>query len=712
MPVGPTEPTASVVHEFGPFRLDSAERLLLRAGQQVALTPKAFDLLVYLVDRAGRLVTKQELMSALWPDSFVEEANLTFTMSALRKALGDGHDGEQFIQTVPTRGYRFVAKVTHVETRSDVSLPKTPARPVELLARRTATIALAVAVVGLLPVVVRHLREPTDAPAPVSFTIPLPESASSTQSIPLSQISPDGRRVAIIPATGSRIWLRNIEGLATPQPVAGTEGARALFWAPHGQELAFSTATALKKLNVHEGTIRTLCDSCQPTGGGTWGRSGLIVFTTVGGSLLGIPADGGPPQAVTRLDRSRAEISHLYPHFLPDGVRFLYLRRNADVTRSGLYAGQIGSVESQLVLEGDVPAIYANPGYLVFLQGGTLMAQRFDPKRLTFSGEASPLVPASSGNALVGHPAFSASDTGVLTYSIVERPAAQFQWVDRAGVQQQLVGEVGPYYTFDLSADGKRLVFGQADPGSTTLRVRDLEREVTQHLTFATSIHADPRWSVDGQTLFATRWRPLPQTVVQISPDRRLESIISVPGEGNMVEDVSPDGRYLLYRQRAQQLWVMSLGPESKSIPVHKTPAGGINQAQFSPDSRRIAYHSSETGRLEVYVTPFPPTGESWPVSSGGGVQPVWRQDGRELYYLGLDGTLNGVEVGPGERPQFSSRRALFHTRMRPAENVEQYAASGDGKRFLLLKVVEGKNLSSIGVVLNWPALMEAARSR
>jgi DNA-binding winged helix-turn-helix (wHTH) protein len=106
----------ATVHEFGSFRLDATERLLLRGGQPVPLTPKAFDLLVYLVNHAGRLISKQELIAALWPNTFVEEANLTFTISALRKALGDGQNGEQFIQTVPTRGYRFVAPVTAVNT--------------------------------------------------------------------------------------------------------------------------------------------------------------------------------------------------------------------------------------------------------------------------------------------------------------------------------------------------------------------------------------------------------------------------------------------------------------------------------------------------------------------------------------------------------------------------------------------------------------------
>src|SRR6476620_5132769 len=99
------------IYEFGAFRLDPAERLLVRDGRPVPLTPKAFDLLVYLVEHRGRLVEKSALMAALWPDIIVEEANLAFQISALRKALGEGADGGSLIQTVPTRGYRFVAEV-------------------------------------------------------------------------------------------------------------------------------------------------------------------------------------------------------------------------------------------------------------------------------------------------------------------------------------------------------------------------------------------------------------------------------------------------------------------------------------------------------------------------------------------------------------------------------------------------------------------------
>lgn len=703
-------PAVSSIFEFGPFRLDEAERLLLRAGQPVALTPKAFDLLLYLVGRHGRLVTKQELMRALWADTFVEEANLTYTMSALRKVLGDGHNGEQFIQTVPTRGYRFVMPVTHPDDQPVSLTSEALARSLQTRVRRVASIGLAGAAVAmLLVVVVGHLRETTEHPAAATFTISLPDSALATTSIPMSQISPDGRRVALIVAPGSRIWIRNIEGQLAAVPIAGTEGAVVLFWAPDSQQLAFSTRSALKTLRVSDGTVDTLWHTPQPTRGGTWSRNGTIVVTTLEGPLLGIQAAGGKPRAVTTLDRSRGEISHLYPCFLPDGIRFLYVSRSADAARSGLYIGRIGSAERRLLLGGDLPAIYAAPGYLLFLRAGTLMAQRLDPGRMQFSGEARPLV-AASGNSLVGQPAFSASATGVLTYSIVERPLAQFQWVGRVGQRQQLVGEPGAYYTFDLSADASRLTFARVESGSASLWVRDLDRGVTSRLTFGPSFHADPRWTADRQRIVATKWQPLPQAIVEIAPDG-TESSLPTSGIANMVEDVSPDGRYLLYRQGGQRLLAMSLRDESEPVVVRSARVGTMNQAQFSPDGRWVAYHSDESGRFEVYVTPFSPAAaERWQVSSGGGVQPVWRQDGRELYYLGLDGTLNAVKVRTGTGAQFSAPDQLFDTGLVPNENVEQYAAAGDGQRFLVLKPIAHKVPSSIGVVLNWPAMLHVPR--
>jgi len=715
-------PAASSVHEFGLFRLDSAERLLLRAGQPVSLTPKAFDLLVYLVDHAGRLVTKQALMSELWPNSFVEEANLTFTVSALRKALGDGPNGEALIQTVPTRGYRFVAPVTRQGNPTVSATPETTFGSIPALVRLIGVIALAVGVVAILAVFVRQSRKTTDSLA--TFTIPLPDSVVDAASFPeaqdpVAQISPDGKRVAfVVQSAGGvlpapRIWLRSIEALPA-QEMAGSEGASALFWAPDSQQLGFVTRSALKKLRVSDGTVQTLCDSCRPQGlGGAWSRNGLIVFPSQEGSLLGIRDGGGALEAVTTIDRSKREIAHVSPQFLPDGQRFLYVIQNVDPELTGLYVGQVGSTERRLLFKGQQPAIYAAPGYLLSPLAGNLVARPFDLTRLEFSGDPIPLFPLSLFAQDWRHRIpVSTSDTGRLTHAIVESPRLQFQWVGRSGEPQQLVGEPGPYRSFDLSPDDRWLAFTRLGASDASLWLYDLEHDRTPRLTYgATAYYTDPRWSGDSQRLVANRWYPEP-AIVQISRDGSQSVIHSTPAAPSVLDDVSRDGRYLLYRHRGLQLLAKPLGQGSggESV-VRNAPSGVMDQSRFSPDGRWIAYNANETDRFEVYVMPFP-AGETQLVSSGGGVQPVWRGDSRELYYLRLNGFLHAVELRADGMRLHSSDRQLFQTGITPSANIEQYAASADGQRFLILKPVDNRIRNSIGVVLNWPALLTASPSR
>ena len=271
--------------------------------------------------------------------------------------------------------------------------------------------------------------------------------------------------MAILVTSGGRIWLRNTDEQAS-HAIAGTENAIGLYWGPDSEELGFGSPSAVKRLRLSDGFIKTLCDSCHPVAGGTWSRSGTIVFPTVQGSLLAIPAAGGETKPVTSVDRSTGEIAHVSPHFLPDGRRFLYVMLNNDGSRNGLYVGGIDSAAPRLLLRGAIPAIYASPGYLLFYRARTLLAQAFDLNRLELTGEPRPIVAAEFvTNQAVGQPAFSASDTGLLVYSIRERPLTQFQWVGRRGEPQQLVGNPGAYYTFDLSKDGSRLVYGRTEGG-------------------------------------------------------------------------------------------------------------------------------------------------------------------------------------------------------------------------------------------------------
>ena len=472
-------------------------------------------------------------------------------------------------------------------------------------------------------------------------------------------------------------------------------------------------------------TVETLCNACKPVRGGTWSRSGSIVFPSQDGGLLSIPDGGGEPQPVTSLDRAQDEIAHIAPQFLPDGRRFLYVIRSTQANRTGLYVGQVGRNEPRLLLRGEHPAIYAAPGYLLFTRAGNIVAQPFDLRRLELSGEPTSLVgrseysptPLQGGDitSLISSgvwPSFSVSETGILTYAIAEHPDSQFQWRERAGEQPlQLLYQPGPYMTFDLSPDGTRLVFARRGEHSRLWVIDDLASGLATPLTFGASSYSSPRWASDAQGVVAHRTQPPPLAVVRIQPDGG-ESVVS-GAENCMMDDVSKDGRFVLCRPPVERvLMAIPLSDGQKPITVRKAP-GSMDQARFSPDGRWIAYNADDSGRHEVYVTAFPPTGAApRPVSPGGGVQPVWRQDGRELYYLGLDGVLKAVVVSPGERPQFSSPTRLLDTGLAaPSPWVEQYAVSGDGQRFLILKPVEDRVRNSMGVILNWPALLQSGRS-
>jgi hypothetical protein len=215
-----------------------------------------------------------------------------------------------------------------------------------------------------------------------------------------------------------------------------------------------------------------------------------------------------------------------------------------------------------------------------------------------------------------------------------------------------------------------------------------------------------------SQQVVATRWRPAPQGIVQISTDGSESVVHSTSDAPSALDDISRDGRYVLYRHRGRQLLAKPLGEGSGDpIVVRNAATGGMDQARFSPDGRLIAYHADETGRFEIYVTPFP-KGPSHPISSGGGVQPVWRADGRELYYLGLDGFLNAVDLRPDGERLHSTVRKLFQTGLAASPSIEQYAASADGQRFFILKPIDDTVRNSIGVVFDWPAMLTAGRSR
>jgi hypothetical protein len=200
---------------------------------------------------------------------------------------------------------------------------------------------------------------------------------------------------------------------------------------------------------------------------------------------------------------------------------------------------------------------------------------------------------------------------------------------------------------------------------------------------------------------------PPPTAIVRILPDGG-ESVMSTPGEVCILDDVSKDGQWMLcHSYGGGELVAKPLVAGQQPVIVRKSRAGIIDQARFSPDRRWIAYNANESGRYEVYVIAFLSSGERWQISREGGVQPVWRHDGHALYYLSLDGFLKTVTLQSVVPPRFSGPTTLLDTGLSaPSPWIEQYLASVDGERFLVLKPADTKVRNSVGVILNWPALL------
>jgi Tol biopolymer transport system component len=271
------------------------------------------------------------------------------------------------------------------------------------------------------------------------------------------------------------------------------------------------------------------------------------------------------------------------------------------------------------------------------------------------------------------------------------------------------IGPPAPYVTFDLSPDGRRLVVSRPKIDRSNLWLFDLNRNVTSQITFGRAFESDPRWGADGRRLMADA---VPENgaqrrVVEIGLDGHQSVVLD---EDVPVDDWSRDGRFLLYRLPPAELRVLPLFGDRRSILVRRATAGIIDQSQFAPDGRSIAYNSSESGRLDVYVTRFPPTGEQSQVSAEGGVQPVWRRDGRELYYLDPNGMIFAVEIEPTNLEP-AAPRPLFRAPVGTvSDGVEQYTTV-DGNRFLILKPIE-HSTRPISVIVNWPATINGQRRR
>ncbi len=534
-------------------------------------------------------------------------------------------------------------------------------------------------------------------------------------------LSPDGRTLAMVAysaqANNYVLWTYEVGGRRT-NSLDGTQGASYPFWSPDGKFIGFFADGKLKKVDVPGGQVQILCDA--PNGrGGTWNRDEVIVFTpdSLGAGLFRVSSWGGSPVEMTKPDTTRFEQSHRWPVFLPDGKHFLYLGANfsGKLEYNAIFLGSLDSQERRLLVSTSANAAYAEPGYLLYLRDNkTLVAQPFDRRRYVLSGEPHTLSDEVLYTPLVDRAVFSVSSGELLvTQTGKGASLSQLTWFDRSGKPAGAVGVPGSYGNVRLSPDGRRVTVDQTDRDGRNIDIWIHEPTLgaTTRLTFDPSPHQAPIWSPDGkQILFSSNRKLGTQLYLKNADGSGSEEEVADPGGGASapvnVWDWSHGGKYVLFR-KANELWSLSW-PERVAKPLFQAK-WTVRNAQFSPDGRWMAYASNETGNMEIYVSPFLNANGKWQVSSGGGQEPRWRQDGKELFYVSADGKMMAVTVTPGPSFKAGSPVLLFQTHRRQpvsSQDVFSYDVSGDGQRFLILTKVDEANAAPLSILLNWASEM------
>ena len=529
--------------------------------------------------------------------------------------------------------------------------------------------------------------------------------------------SPNRRTLAVIAYQESvrknAIWIYEV-GSQGARILSDTEGASYPFWSPDGRTLAFFADGKLKKLELSGGPVQIICDA--PSGrGGTWNKDGVIVFTpdaTLGNGLYRVSASGGIPKQISRPDPSRGEESHRYPMFLPDGSHYLYLAANFSGRKEevdAIFVSSLDTNEKRFVTAATANAAYAAPGYLLFCRGKTLLAQRFDLKQFALSGEPATLLTEIQQLPQTGRAVFGASDDGLLVAQTGSQVAlSQLLWFDRKGNELGAVGKPGVYGNISLAPNGKSVAVNKTDTGSlnTDVWIYELRGDSSKRLTFNPGFNVMPIWNPDASRLTFASNRQLSVDLFIKNSDGAQEEQSLVRDENDKFPyDWSRDARYILYLIGNSSLQYVSL-PELKTRLFLKA-ASVLRNAQFSPDEKWVAYASNETGKWEIYVTSFPEARGRWQVSTGGGEQPRWRRDGKELFYLSSDGKMMAAPVTIAANFDVGRPVELFQTTPRqPVSFNDQvvYDVQPDGRRFLILTQMKQAENAPMSVVLNWSA--------
>jgi DNA-binding winged helix-turn-helix (wHTH) protein/Tol biopolymer transport system component len=669
---------SSEIVRFGPFAADLRAGELRKHGVKVRLPHQPFQVLAMLLARSGEVVTRDQFQQHLWPaDTFVDfEHGLNKAINRLREALGDSADEPRLIETLPKRGYRFIAAIEpSAATTPAIDAPDRDENPSVATWVKNFGVLATVVVAFSLAISGVWLRRPTNAVRVVRAAI-LPPPATSFVPHQFA-LSSDGTQLTFSASDAdgtTALWVRSLSGGAARR-LDGTTGAADPFWSPDSRHIGFFANRKLETIDLVDGATRTLGDARRPRGG-SWGANGVILYAPdVQGPLFQVPAAGGTPEPVAQA--MPGTLSRSWPVFLPDGRHFLYVVPDSNGVGSRLYVGALDASAPTPILDHIVGMVAYTNDRLFFVRDATLMAQRFSLAQLRPSGSPTPivedqLIPGFEAST----PDFSVAD-GTLVFQSSSDFVARLTWIGVDGRELGVMGHAGDRDPA-FSPDGRFLAMSCADVSEhADICVHDLERGVTTPVTHG-GTDRFPVWSRDGKTL---AYRAGDAALIfevpadASGPPRRIANLTGVPS------DWSDDHRLLFFRPEHGTVALVTYQVSNGDL----RSAGPGSEAQFSPDGRWLVYGGQDGITVRRW-----PDGPRVQISAYGGAQPRWSHDGRRIFYIDAR-TKNLMSVGfdpANVRP--AAARILFQTRIvAPALAGFQYDVAHDG-RFLINSLPAG----------------------
>jgi eukaryotic-like serine/threonine-protein kinase len=572
-------------------------------------------------------------------------------------------------------------------------------------------IIASVAIAAALALAFLHFRQPAESPRTLNMSV-LPPGGGTFPVFGIPSVSPDGRHLAFAATVDGidRLWLRDLDSQST-RALAGTEGGNLPFWSPDSRFIGFFGNGRLRKIDTAGGPPVILCDA--PDGrGGSWSKDDVIVFAPGRNTGLSrVPAAGGTATVLTALNTSLSEQAHRFPWFLPDGRHFLFTIRSTIPDQTAVYVGDLEAPNDPKsrpkLATASSNAVFAAPGYLLYLRERTLMAQPFDTTATRTTGEAVALVEGVDYTPIDIRGQFSASQNGELVYLSSAFAGSRLTWFDRSGKVLGRLGEPGLLQWPAISPDGATVAVDRRDSqsGLPDLWLHDIARDTSSRLT-NNSQSEFPVWAPDGRSIAFQSLRPGRGNVSrkEVTNGGPIEDFAKGMPNGRPV-DWSRDGRYLVEQteddpKTRADLWIVPLFGDRKPFPYLQTESNE-HHARLSPNGNWLVYVSDETGRNEIYVQSFPMPGKRWRVSTNGGTFPVWSRDGKELFYFGADRRMMAVEVNAGSDFEPGVSKSRFETRLGCCDIW--FDVTKDG-RFLIPTLTGQAGNVPLTVVVNWPA--------